>query len=716
MTQTNQLSRAFCLKNNSAQVITDVIEPWLNAEPIPPFPTKDAYREWSKNPNTDYCFFSLVEGEVTTMRLGSGNKAHKLHGIVADFDCKNTTNEELDRGIGRCSRRFLPYAWNRTFSGGVRVVWLFEDPVFYYNKDTFKRFVNRCIKEFKIKDLFPHLDDAIYKEDTYYCAGDAWVINSQRTLVTAQSTNLWIAEASKNDDFDGGVEIPIETVAAEVEKRFPGRWDGEFKIGARGVRFWEPGADAKSAIVRPTGMQAFTGDVSFLSWSRIFGNDFVQQFIENRTGAAIRDLYFDGKYFYRQLPDESWAAMNTESAKRHLQVNFSLSSEKDGEPASEVDVVLHRIESTKCVIAALPFPHNPNRIVRFNGKNYLNISNAKLWPAALDEQEWGENFAWIANYLSSLFENEDSLLAFLCWAHVWVKSLHEGEPRKGHALFIIGPPGTGKTLLSTQILGRIVGGFAEATQFLVDGNQYNNSLFENALWTIDDAVAGADARAHAKFSAALKAVVANSTFHYEKKHGSAGDLSFSGRVVVTLNEDPNSLSIIPDTDHNLTDKIIIVRTGDTPADVAEKESDRYKVIEQELSAFVRFLIDFKIPDSVDSDKRFGFKAYHDPSTLEEARSATVGSTILEAVDTWRKLYSESADKDTFHWKGTASEMYAALNQLDATRGVVSKMSSVWLGRHLNQAIANKCPWMHRFRESDGSRMIRINLIKPAPKK
>ena len=73
-------------------------------------------------------------------------------------------------------------------------------------------------------------------------------------VIRAATLHLWLAECSKESDFsDSGIEIPMDLVAAEVARQFPGRWTGDFKAGARGVRFWSPEGDANSVIVRERG-------------------------------------------------------------------------------------------------------------------------------------------------------------------------------------------------------------------------------------------------------------------------------------------------------------------------------------------------------------------------------------------------------------------------------------------------------------------------------
>lgn len=706
--------RAFCKRTLSSQdLLPATVEPWRNDKPIPPLPNKQAYRAWCVQPTTDHVFFNLCEGENAAMPVGSGNKVAKIHGYIADYDTSGVTLAEVAAALSRGSPQYQPFAYNITFSGGVRMVWLFEEPVFHYSPAVYKKFIKRVVRETKSNAIMGGLDDTSEQAGRFFTAGTGWVINENASPIRAAASHLWLTEACKGDEFDGhGVEIPIDRVAAEVERRFPNRWEGEFVVGARGVRFWDPSADAHAAIVRSNGVQCFTGSHSFMTWEAIFGREFVQAYLEDKLGAAIRDIYSDGRYYYRQLPDERWDAMNTEQARRHLTVKYGLDGRAGrDDAASECDMALHRIELTKRVDGALPFPHNPKTVVDINGVKILNTSTARLVTPALDAVAWGEDFPWLADYLTGLFKDEKTLMFFLSWLHVWLKSLHEGDPRKGHALFIVGPPNTGKTLLSTKIISRIVGGSAEVTQFIVDGNQYNNAAFEKALWTVDDASPGASPGAHAKFSSAVKSIVANGTFRYEKKYGSAMDVPFFGRLITTLNEDPNSLAILPDADNSLLDKVMILRTSSRPAPVAYDPAERMQVIDRELPYFVRYVLDFQMPDYVELDARLGIKPFHDPELLEDAREVTHTNSLIDTIEIWKHEWARVHSTQR-RWAGTPTELLGALRDCAQTTHAVATMNSRFLGRLLNQAISNNnnTPWLSRRRVgSQGKKQIIIEL-------
>lgn len=710
MTQTDTF-RAFAIANLTEHVVLqEHREPWLTAPGIPAFESREAYKAWLASPDSRVPLFNLIEGENPALRVSKSNPAYRVWGVVADYD-STMSDVEVERGLKRIPASYPPFAWNRTRRGGVRIVWRFEKPVFYYGPDTYEKLMKRVKKELRLTGIFSGLDeDALLRIEQTYTAGNNWTVNAA-AQIKAVTLELWLFDIlGKCDDFEGrGVEVPLPVVEAEVHKRFPNRWRGAFELGSRGLRFWAPEADNETAaIVRSTGMTAFTGDRPFLTWADIFGREFVQAYLEDKRGRALDELWCDAqKNYYRQLPDERWDRMNTDQAKRHLKVKFGMSDAVvKGDPHSEIDAVLHQLELRKRVDGVLPFPHNPQRIVKWNGATYLNDSNCRLLMPALDEQDWGVNFPWIAGYVSTLMKDARNLEVLLAETSIWLKSLHRGEPARGHAVFLAGPPGTGKTLWTRQILARMVGGYAVATKFFTGDSRWSDALFDKALWVIDDSTPAEDPKSHERYSATVKAVVANPTFSYEKKHGYCGEAPFDGRLWVTLNTDSKSMSMLPDPEQSLLEKVTFLLTDEVEVDVAERESERYEIIDRELPFFMRWLLDMPLPSWLEPDRRFGFKAWQEPSLLAESRVNTASHTVMEVLDLWRKDLTFEDPKKT-EWRGTTAELLGnVMAHSEMTRSVIGRMSVISFGRHLSNAERNGCPWLRSARSGPNGELER----------
>ena len=151
------------------------------------------------------------------------------------------------------------------------------------------------------------LDTAAFEDPCkYYEAGTEWNRLSEDEI-PATFMMQWAMESSKSYAWNKlGTVIPMDVLAAEVDRQYPGRWQGGFDFGARGVRFWDPESDNETAaVVRETGMQCFTGGAAFVPWATIFGHPFVNQFEADRIGGSVKDIYFDGRdYWIRNFRDE----------------------------------------------------------------------------------------------------------------------------------------------------------------------------------------------------------------------------------------------------------------------------------------------------------------------------------------------------------------------------------------------------------------------------
>lgn len=685
--------RAFSVANlANPAILPEFDRPWLTAPAIPKFPDRDAYRKWMASPSSTVPLFSLIEGENPALRVDGTNPAYRVWGIVTDYD-STLTDAEVAAGLARVSSsRFPIFAWNRTRRGGVRAIWRFEDPIFYYGKDAFHQFMQRAARELNLEGLFPGLDKPVLsKPDQCYAAGNKWTVNAD-AMIPTDTLSLWLFDVLRRaHDFSRvDVDIPLELVKAELDKRFPGRWKGSFEEGARGVRFWDPTADNETAaIVRKNGMTAFTGDRPFLSWADIFGREFTSKYQEDRIGRAAAEMWSDNeKNYYRKMPDGTWDLVSVETARRHLRGRYGLSEKvAKGENLSEVDRMLHHLELHRRIEGALPFPHRPKEVVRWMGRDYLNTAMGVqlVKPSEVTDVMWGRDFPFLSEFLSRLLVDEQNLTIVLAWLKVFYVSCLSGKPRRGQALFLVGPPGTGKSFFSLEILSSIFGGYADARNHFVEGNRFNSSMFDHIIWSLDDSTILGDRRMHQKFSGLVKACVANPAFPYEKKYGYSGSAPFEGRFICTLNDDPVSLGILPDTDQSLLDKVILARTDSLPASVTGDVHKNHEIVMAELPSFLRWLVDWEIPDSVELDARFGIKAWHDTEILREARSVSDSMTVMEAVEMWIKDYTPAKPGEP--WTGNATELYAALQSHSGVSSVTRRLNPVTLGRQINAAMA-----------------------------
>ncbi len=193
--------------------------------------------DWN-NPTVDHCFYSGLEGLIQSARIDSkNNPAVFLHWFVADYDGQ-IDQHMRDTVLTRCCD-FKPQYLCRTFSGGARLLWKLETPFPLHRNDLTAKFMRHVKKKLKLSKILVGLDAEAFEDPCkYYEAGTNWVYLSN-DVIPAAFIMQWAIESTHNYAWNKlGDPIPMDRVAVEVEKQYPGRWQGEFEVGVRGVRFW----------------------------------------------------------------------------------------------------------------------------------------------------------------------------------------------------------------------------------------------------------------------------------------------------------------------------------------------------------------------------------------------------------------------------------------------------------------------------------------------
>jgi hypothetical protein len=644
----------FGLRNLSSQDVASC-DPTTFVPKIVTYPsTKQEFRDWCGHPQTDHLFFTTVEGTIPGCRLTVQNPPHLMHGWVIDYDSKFIDGENIAQIPEVAPAGLCPMWTSRTFSGGARVVYGFERPILIDHKELTEKFLKLLAKELRVKDLLPGFDEASFHVHLqYFEAGRDWHPVKGGAPIKEEFLGLQVFNAATKAKLRGeDMEIPIEEVAAEVERQFPARWPGEFKVGARGPLFWiNDGIDRVGCQVGDHGIIAYSerAGKDFLTWREVLGAEFVRNYQAERVGSAAQGIWFDGRHYWRKGEDDLWRRRTKEDMIMWLKGQGISARTHQKETASEAEKVLLTAQEAREVKAAAPIIHDKRECVIINGEKYLNISAVKVMQPA--EHGEPQQFPWIDEFLTKVWDeaHPEQRDYFLAWfQHFYVHCL-EGCPTQGQAAVISGLPSRGKTFFNHHILGRSLGGYSDATDFLMGHTNFNKSDSEVALWAIDDTRGGASWDNHAAFSAAIKKHVANPQVRCEGKGRDAVTMPWKGRIVVTCNTDKESLNIIPHLNATIADKLMLWKWGTWQAQFLPSGGSE-AVVAKELPYFLAWLRDWTPPAYVLSDNpRYHVKSYHHPDMLRFAHEASPAARLSELLDIWRTESGQCAEADKPIW-------------------------------------------------------------------
>ena len=245
---------------------------------------------------------------------------------------------------------------------------------------------------------------------------------------------------------------------------------------------------------------------------------------------------------------------------------------------------------------------------------------------------------------------------FFAWLKVAIEALRAEERFPGQALVIAGPINSGKTFCQKLITVLLGGREAKPYAAMTGRTDFNSELFGAEHLTIDDEAGSADPRIRKNFGDEIKKMTVNDGIRIHKKNGEAFMLSPQWRVTISLNDDAPSLQVLPQLSDGVRDKLILLkaRAAPMPVDTSTSAGRKllWKILTEELPAFVHFLVnDFKIPEEW-KESRFGVKAYHNPDILELIDGTSDEHKLLELIDgsdLWGAIATEP-------WEGRAAEL------------------------------------------------------------
>jgi len=662
--------------------------------PPPSVVDKQALINWREDGATSHYFVSLAEGTTASLRVQDKgqNRPWVLHGVYVDYD-QTLPLADAIRLIGKNQSPDFPVTWvGPSFSGGVHAVWEFEKPVNLVNHRMTEGFLKTFFAHARASRVCGGFDTASHHLRMYYTLMPGWVNTG---AVVKESMLEWLLyEVGRNQKTyeDEGVSLPWDVIADEINKRWPGAWSGPIRQGSRGPRFWDPtSTNRTAACLMDTGVAYFTDGGGFLPWGSptLFGPSFVKQYHAGRIGTAIKNTYYDGRNFYRMVNDR-WLVDNSGVVANQLAVRGGLSKApaSKGLP-SEVDEAMAHITTNQRVAGAVPFLYRPEKIIYRDGKPYINMSEAECCEMADSPQRWGVNFPFISSWLKNFFADNHQFRGYLSWLHWCYRNAYDGNPRKGQSLIVVGKVNVGKTLMTHRLLSWMLGGHTDISQFLTGRDMFNENLFTKGLACVDDEQASASHKDHLLFSSLLKKITANQDLSMRAMYRGPQDVTWLGRVTVTMNADAESMQMLPNLDINIRDKLLVFRTSDNPWTFPRDVED---VLRREIPFFARYVYDWVIPPEWQGDGRYGVVSFIDPELLSESEFNAPEHAILELVEVWRNSYFTSLPNAT-EWFGSVTELLRELSrEFQNENKVLEGVNTYTLARRL-KTVSAKYPWV-----------------------
>lgn len=633
---------------------------------------KTSRQEWYRTKSTEWNFYSGIEPANPNQRASKDNPPKYIHAFVADYDLP-ITKERIYEAIELFS---IKPSWiERSLGGNCRLIWTLLRPIPVETND-FAIWILQHARKFLATDLLPGLDAAALEDPArLYCNGGQWEATGHKAIDETKLQSFFV-EAARKFKFKvpDAAAIPLEIVAVSLRERFPGfSWPSEFSVDTQGPSFWIAGSTSPlSAIVKSEGMLTFAAhaDKMFYTWSDILGPEFVKNINAQSIAKATLDIFYDGQSYYRKI-DGAYQTANDGAMKIYLKEGCGIAAKK-------VDATLHHLHENCRVAGAAPFIFQEPGLIEYGGRKILNTwRNSVLQPA---ESSTGVENTWIWYFLNSLFEPLEQLDWALSWFQHFYRSAIELLPRPGQNIFLFGTANKGKTFWSREIVGKAVGGFVDASDYLVRGDSFGSENFHVPLWSIDDSTPGNSASGYDRFAAMLKKAAANQQHRYNAKFQIPTTVCWSGRVIITANVDFQSSRILGSLDNTSADKTSVFRSTNKQIDFPERYKLQ-KILKTELPVFCRWLLDWEPPAHIPRDGRYGFAPYHESTILDSTHQTSKSAPFKEILIEELQAYFAASPEAT-EWRGTLSQLFRMIQLNPANDFLLRSFKPEMVSRYL----------------------------------
>lgn len=272
-------------------------------------------------------------------------------------------------------------------------------------------------------------------------------------------------------------------------------------------------------------------------------------------------------------------------------------------------------------------------------------------------------FPYIRRFIHELLGEQGKY--FYAWMKAAYTALREGAPfAPGQCLAIAGPVGCGKSLLQMLVTEMLGGRMAKPYRYLSGQTPFNGDLIGSEHLCIEDEVAKTDIKTRRYFGSSVKSLIVNKQQSAHPKGRAAFTTEPFWRLTMTLNDEPESLMILPPLDGDLADKVTLLAATEASKPYPSKDlptmAAYWEALKSEIPAYLYAIARWEIPEDI-RDIRYGVKAYHNPDLLHKLTSLSPESKLWTLI-----LQSGILDTNLSGWSGSSVDLEKELLERDKT--------------------------------------------------
>lgn len=625
---------------------------------------KQTRQDWYRNIATRHCFYTGFEGSNPNQRVSkTDNPPRKILLWSADYDIRIPKDRVLE--VVR-DMKIKPSYIETSLGKNPRLIFILPFPLMVDDYD-FAVYVQQQAMKFLRLELLPGLDEGAWTSpERLLCNGGVWEATGHGPI-PENALQAFFVECCRGFRFNSTstTDVPLSIAEKGCREKYPNMdWPGDFSEGAQGPTFWIPASTSPmSAIIKKDGILTFSAsaDKLFYTWGDILGPDFVKDYATNAIALATKDKWWDENNFWRKKHG-IYCPCKKDEMVTHFKVDCGIPAEATKGKKNMMEECFAHLYNEQNVSNAAPYLFRPPGLIIYQGKRRLNTYVNLVVKPASELTAWGQHgkFPLHSLILDGLFDPPSQLAIWLAWhKHFYQCGLNQ-DPQPGCMCFLMGGVGVGKTLTNREIVGGSVGGFADASGFIVHNESFNMHLFEVPLWCLDDDTTNSDyAASQARTQAILKKLVANKDFMCNQKFRNAGMTEWSGRIVATTNLDFASTRLVGTGENGSSDKISMFKCARLAKLQYPERNELIKILNAERPYFLRWLLEYNPPDYVIRSTRFGYASYQEPSLLEQAHQTSRHTPFKELL--MEALLKHFEDNPTAtEWRGTVTQLQRML--------------------------------------------------------